>query len=389
MHVCFQPEMAVHASNRRNYVRRRLLPWLLFLPIIFVVGCTKNSAPTEEPKKEPDPPRRHQGPFEREDISIKRAEYTPDGKWIVTLDTMGRISVWDATKDRSAEGEKKPAYTLTTKDEGTPELALLVTKDRVIYPSDNLYCRELRSQKLLWAGEDKEMGAVFHLRATTKGEILAATTDRVTFIDPRTGKTLRRVKLPFHMQRLQTAEDGATLWGVDWRLPRQSEKVHRVDLETGKISFTYEHKEQIGGIYVAADGKRAAFIGGGISHLYDLQTDKLIQSERLSIGSIINADSDLKHFVLVDNRSNKVSIWDMIQQKILAEFTQDQVGVQCAQFSPDGTELMLAGMGINRLGAQYERKEGVPHYFQHAILIFDWRKGMLLRTIAYPWAKPR
>jgi hypothetical protein len=104
---------------------------------------------------------------------------------------------------------------------------------------------------------------------------------------------------------------------------------------------------------------------------------------------LITADPDLKWLAVSTSdreaENSKVVVWDVKELKPLCDFAQDQVPGGSMTFSPTGDELMLAGKGYNSDGSHRERSGPDPYDIYNANVIFDWKRGVMLRTIAFPW----
>ncbi len=383
--------------------------WLLFLPFIFVVGCTTNSAPIDPPKEEkianeplPKPvkerPKRNRDgtPWIGECV-IKQAQYTPDGRRIVALDTLGRIEVWDATKDTSTAKKRQPLRRLTRDEEAVDHVPMIVVNDCIVYlaKSNKWMSRDIATGKLLWEKPSVDLSSGFGLAlfATNAKELVIAS-NKAVFLDPRTGIKRNEVNLPFqaHDGMAQISADGSILLAAE----RSSfsgpfREVKKVDLSTGKAVLVLRQDAGIGRVFMSHDGKRALILGES-AHYWDLEKNVPVGSFRIPQHDGMTADRELRRLAVLkfdrENYNSRIVVWDVKEMKPICDFMQDQVGANMT-FSPAGDEMMLAGRGYNADGSHRELSGPDRYDIYNAIVIYDWKRGVMLRTIAFPWpARP-
>ncbi len=258
-------------------------------------------------------------------------------------------------------------------------------------------CRDIETGELLWK---KPLGWVA-LFATSNGELVGVT-NKAVFMDPRTGIKRREVDLPFLVfggvqfdDRSQLSGDGSWLLVLERSSDGRFREVKKVDLSTGKAVLVFQEDKWVDmRIFMSRDGKRALILGESVQY-WDLEKNVLIGSFQIPVKisdkvlQSFTADHELSKLALLyldkETLNSLVVVWDVKQMKPLCDFMQDQIPGGKITFSPAGGELMLAGGGYNSDGSQHERNGPDLYEIANAIVIFDWKRGLMLRTIAFPW----
>jgi WD40 repeat protein len=208
---------------------------------------------------------------------------------------------------------------------------------------------------------------------------------RVYFVEFKTGKTIRQ--LPFIPDRTCVSSDGKWLLASQLGTRSNIGLLHLVDLQTGKAVHTFDQFEtHVATVFIHPTGNTAISSDAKAIYFLDLENKKVVEkipNQKMGIGNAV--DADFRRLAMVGEK--EVAIWDIEKRCVLDRFMHgDDVRPNELAFSPDGQSLLLAGTrtwpvhfrpALKILPSE-ERLEN------RAIVIYDLKKGNLIRTIAYP-----
>lgn len=380
----------------KNLILRRLSSLTILLSAIVVLGCTPGNGP-DNSKGVADSinsnighiskPTPGKSPLSPQPVNVVRARYSPDGKFIFTIESDGYHSVWDATKNQDERIEARPTYSERKTGVAGPDGDLTVIGDHVVTFGVGASARNWKTGALIWKRDWQDFRDRCSPRsfATNNGELVVVS-GTVQIVESQTGRTIRKFELAFVPGLSAVSPDGKWLLALEPGKYTHLGTLQLISLETGKSVHTFdEHEPRFQELFIHRDGKRAIGLNSKAVYYLDLERKKVI--ERIAttkIGRVNAIDSDFRRIAMV--AKSEVAIWDIEKRAVVDHFLHgDDMHVHEASFSPDGHSLMLAGgriwPGREKPPARINSNEWLEN---RAIVLYDLKKNALLRTIVYP-----
>ena len=267
---------------------------------------------------------------------VKDAQFSPDGKRIVTASSNSRAYVWDAqsgqlvTRVRAGNSLGDARF--------SPDGRRLVTAsdDHTAQVWDALTGQPLTRR---W----EQHGAVYDAEFSPDGKriVTASWNGTARILDPRTGQALTEPLK--HGNRLYSAEfspDGKRLLTASW------DKTARIwDAETGRqVVPALRHDDYLWSAHFSPDGNRA--VTASMDHtarIWDAQSGQLLAKPLRHDDRVVCAQfSPDGHRVATASYDGTARVWDATTGQPLTEPLDHGAPVWSAQFSLDGKDLVTA-----------------------------------------------
>jgi WD40 repeat protein/predicted DNA-binding protein (UPF0251 family) len=280
---------------------------------------------------------------------VYRAEFTPDGRQVVT-DDQGHIPWWDAATGR-------PLRTVPDSPDGLPGARLSPTGKAVAFLKDDAKAKKVAiCVRDLATGRDRVLfdrltGGTGYLRYSPDGTRLAVpgwSDPRILVLDAATGAVVHELK--DHKTFVDHAEfspDGKRIVSYGSQANANGDYEIRVwNATTGKLLHKLSPvRGSAFDVAFAPDGKQLVSVGGdpgrpntkGEIHVWDLVTGKLIRvwdghKERVTCVAV----SPDGRSILTGSLDRTLRLWDLATGRVRHEFTAHRAYVTSVAFAPDG-----------------------------------------------------
>jgi WD40 repeat protein len=320
------------------------------------------------------------------------AQFTPDGKTILTIDNEGAIRLWQAgTGKLIRETKQSPDDHSFHGDASFLSANGKVAGVRGLL-GDTLSLWETETRKLLFARKEEGRSILSSAALSPDGKTLVISREGnlAHLLDVATGKQVRSIKGPnmgAHLvQRYARwreealfwftfSPDGKTLAGVSGK---DSFSVWNV--ADGLLRFTV--KGCRGRLAFSPDGKHLVCGLEESMHLYETETGKEVRRFERHPGYVTALAFSPDGRTLASAQSYTIVLWDVATGKRLHPLAGHENPVMSLAFSPDGTEL---ASGEDRL-IVWRLKDRKPRYtftdrnYRHALSMAYSPDGKILAT---------
>lgn len=266
------------------------------------------------------------------------AEFSPDGKTIITASADGTARTWDAATGkqlRSFSAGPDIVHSAVFSPDG--KLVLTCGADKTARLWDAATGKQLRV--FTGATDEVRIGAFAHDSKT----IIATSYDGIVRLwATATGKELRRFTghAPGHANRLGFTADGQTM------VTSGDDQTARVwDLRTGKaLQVLRGHTGMVTGVSISPDGAYVVTASGdGTARLWAVASGKEVRRFVGHTGAVLGAKfSRDGKTVITSGEDGTVRLWEVASGKELRRFTGPTDRVRDLAFSPDGTRILAA-----------------------------------------------